>query len=293
MPVSRKGEAGTSAKSPGRKGLTSPSDPGSSNLIGLRVAVTRPAADDGEDPLMVALRDSGALPRHLPLTRILPPRDPEALRRAVARVTDYDWLILTSPRAVKAVAVAMIQNGQTPESVVGRVRVAAVGPATAGALDALRLSPDLTPDRFVAEGLVEAFRIRGIEEEARILLLRAEEGRALLPAFLEGAGARIDVVAAYRTVADQDVAKRMAEMVVAREFDALTFTAGSAVRSFAAAWGDRGPLPAGIRIVALGPATARELEGCGFPVDRIASPHTIEALASAVVPRDDLDENCS
>jgi len=238
---------------------------------------------------MVVLRDSGALPVHFPLTRILPPGDPESLRRAIARVTDYDWLVLTSPRAVSAVAEAMRQNGQTPQSVAGHVRVAAVGPATAQALVRLHLSPDLTPVRFVAEGLVEAFRDVGIEEEARILLPRAEEARDVLPAFLEEAGARIDIVPAYRTVPDLDVAKRMAELVAAGELDVLTFTAGSAVRSFAAGWGQQGPLPTGVSVIALGPATARELEGCGFPVDRIASPHTIEALASALVPGADSD----
>jgi len=238
---------------------------------------------------MVTLRDSGTLPVHLPLTRILPPRDLEALRRAISRLTDYDWLVLTSPRAVSAVAEAMVQNGQTPQSVAGRVRVAAVGPATAQALVRLRLSPDVTPERFVAEGLVEAFRNIGIEKEARILLPRAEEGRAVLPAFLEASGAQIDIVAAYRTVPNPDVARRMVEMVGAGQLDVLTFTAGSAVRSFAAAWGHRGPLPTGVAVIALGPATARELERCGFPVDRIASPHTIEALASAVVLKADED----
>jgi len=245
--------------------------------------------DEGEEPLTIALRDSGALPVHLPLTRILPPRDPDSLRHAIARVTDYDWLVLTSPRAVAAVAEAMRRNGQTPQSLVGRVRVAAVGPATAQALAELHLTPDLTPARFVAEGLVEAFRKIGIEEEARILLPRAEEGRDVLPAFLEGAGAHIDVVAAYRTVPDPDVARRMAEGVAAGEFDVLTFTAGSAVRSFASAWGRRGPLPTGVSVIALGPATGRALEEYGFPVDRIAEPHTIEALAAALVRRADSD----
>lgn len=107
----------------------------------------------------------------------------------------------------------------------------------------------------------------------------------MLPEFLKEAGADVDVVVAYRTVPDLDVAHDLVGMVAALEFDVLTFTAGSAVRSFAAAWGHRGPLPTGVSVVALGPATAHELEAHGFTVDRIALPHTIEALASAVGPR--------
>ena len=78
-------------------------------------------------------------------------------------------------------------------------RVAAIGPGTAGALREHGVIADVVPERFVAEGLVEALADVPVR---RALVARAAEARDVLPDALRERGAEVDVVALYETVAE-------------------------------------------------------------------------------------------
>ena len=58
---------------------------------------------------------------------------------------------------------------------------------------------DVVPERFVAEGLVEA--LAGLPV-TRALVARAADARDVLPDALRDRGAQVDVVALYETVAE-------------------------------------------------------------------------------------------
>jgi uroporphyrinogen III methyltransferase/synthase len=236
----------------------------------------------GEDHLVALLRSVGALPLHLPLIRVLPPLDRSPFIRAVREVRGYDWIVLTSPRAVSHLGSALRDEGIDPRSLPDAgVRVCAVGPATAVALEEERVSVDLLPVRFNAEGVVEAMRSANPENQGiRILLPRAQEGREVIPQELSRAGMRVDVVPAYRTVPVLEEGVHLADLVRSRKVDVLTFTSGSAVRSFAAAWSASGPPEVGI--VAMGPSAASALTTAGLPVHRIALVHTLAGLVAAL-----------
>ena len=77
--------------------------------------------------------------------------------------------------------------------------MAAIGPGTARALGEHGIRADVVPERAVAEGLVDA--LAGIDV-ARALVVRAREGRELLPDALRARGAEVDVLALYETVAE-------------------------------------------------------------------------------------------
>lgn len=221
---------------------------------------------------------------HIATTRTAPATDLDPLREAAMHIAEYDWLVVTSARTVPPLMEALTRAGVPAEDVrASGVRICAVGPRTGDALSVAGLSPDILPERFVAEGVVKALLEATDLEGARILLPRAEEGREVIPAELEAAGASVDVVPAYRTDGDPEESGRLAELVSGGGVDVLTFTAGSAVRSFAMAWGRRGrPLPDGVGVVALGPATADALEEEGLPVHGVADPHTLEGLVYAL-----------
>ena len=93
--------------------------PTARRLEGRRVLVLRPEGQ-AED-LARALAEEGAVPVLVPAIRILPLPDTAALEAALRR--DHDWVVFTSVNGVAAIN----------EAVSGRV--AAVGPATAEALD--------------------------------------------------------------------------------------------------------------------------------------------------------------
>ena len=78
-----------------------------------RVLVTREEPENG--PLSRALVDRGARVLLLPLLETRPPAHPEELARAATRIESYDWVFLTSARAVSALAHAV------PRGVPGRL----------------------------------------------------------------------------------------------------------------------------------------------------------------------------
>ncbi len=247
-----------------------------------------------EDRLVSLLRDRGAYPIHLPTTAIVPTDDPGPLERAVAAMDAYDWLIVSSRRAVPPLEKALRAAGLSPDEVRDRgLRVCAVGPRTAEALAELGLPPEIVPEAFVAESLVAAFldSVGSADAEVggiRALFPRAREGRDVIPEALRARGIVIDVVTAYGTVECREEANELARLVEARGVDLLTFTAGSTARSFGRAWQRRAAStglsawPRGIGVVGIGPATAEAAREVGLPVDAVAHPHTLEGLVSAV-----------
>lgn len=248
-------------------------------LAGRSVLVTRPTRQ-AED-LSRRLRALGATVVELPTIRIEDPPDPEPLREAARALPSYDWLVVTSVNGVRRLRAAFEATGGDPAAA-GKVRVAAIGPATAEAVDALGLRPALVPDRYRAEALLET--VLGVEggslEGRRVLLPRAAEARDVLPEGLRAAGARVDEVAAYVTVPAEEAAAELEALLANRGVDWLTFTASSTVRSFRSLAGSG---TGGARVAAIGPITAATARELGFHVDVVAAVHTIPGLVRALV----------
>ncbi len=234
-----------------------------------RVLITR-AVEQAEE-LAERVRALGMEPVLYPTIRIAPPEDVAALDAALIRLGagEYDWLVLTSVNGVRFVweRLGAIGVGGIPEG----VRVAVIGPATAQALLQRGVRPALVPDEYVAEGLARALGdVRG----QRFLLARADRARPTLREMLEAQGARVDEVVAYRTVIAPPA-------VPPPEVDIITFTSPSTVQGFVAAWGDR-PLPEHVRVVCIGPITARAAHSAGLPVNAVAEEYTINGLVLAL-----------
>lgn len=268
---------------------------GASVLDDLRVAVTRSGAGGPKDPLSRILREAGVILLPFPLTRTEPPRDAGALERATLELSGYDWLVVTSVRAVPPLVQAIRRmEVSISEARAGGLRICAVGPRTGEVLARSGLLPDLLPERFNADGVVRSVLSASEGKSLRVLFPRAEEGREAIPRRLRGAGAEVHVVAAYRTVPVPGTGASLAALVAAGGVDALTFTAPSGVRLFVEAWvehlGERPPgerpdrlaIPEGVGVLALGPSTAGALWARGVTVDRVAEPHTFEGLRRAL-----------
>ena len=147
-------------------------------LTGLVVVVTRPAGEDEDLSRMLA--GLGADVVHLPMIEFEPPADPDPLERALDRWEEYDWVMFTSPRGVTWVAEALVTRGSAPEWHPPR-RLAVVGPTTAAVARGVGWAPELVPERFDAEGLLEAIDRRGEWfSGARVLLPVAEVAREAL-----------------------------------------------------------------------------------------------------------------
>ena len=244
--------------------------------------VTRAAHQAG--PLVRALRRAGAEPILLPTIAVAPPEDPGALKAALAELVGggYDWVLFTSANAVRQTLATLARMGHGADAL-GRARVAAVGPATAGALSAAGAGDAGIPGTFTG---ADAARLLG-PGPGRVLLPRAEGARPETRAALVSAGWTCDDVTAYRTVpATPDPGALGA--LRRGSFDAVTFTSGSAARNFVAiagppaALGLAGGDAPGPVVACIGPATARAAREAGLRVDAVASAHTTEGLVAAL-----------
>ena len=73
-----------------------------SSLAGKRIVITRAAGQS--EALARALSARGAVPVVLPLVAFAEPEDFTPLDRAIAGIEQFDWMILTSAQAVRALA---------------------------------------------------------------------------------------------------------------------------------------------------------------------------------------------
>jgi uroporphyrinogen III methyltransferase / synthase len=247
-------------------------------LFGRRVVVTR--AREQASALVEALRAAGADPIEIPTIRIAEPDDAgAALAAAVGRVSSYDWVVLTSANGARRFC-EHLRDGRD----LAGVRLAAIGPGTADALAEQHLVADLVPPRFVAESLLEAFPLPsasgssdGATGRGRVLLARAAVARDVLPEGLRDLGWEVDVVDAYRTVAEpvDDSRRRAAE-----DADVVTFTSSSTVERWVEALGAAATPPV---VACIGPVTADTARAHGIDVDVVARDHTIPGLVAALV----------
>ena len=241
------------------------------SLAGRRVLVVRPAAQGVASAAV--LRAAGAEPVLVPLIELTPPTDGgAALRGAVQHLANYDWLVLTSSNGAERLVEAL-GDRRLPS----RLRVAVIGPATAGALAAAGVPVALVPDRYVAEGLLDAFPPPGDGDvEGRVLVVRAAVARDVLPDGLRAMGWSVDVVAAYRA---QPRTLAATERAVAATCDTVIFTSPSVVDSFC---DQPEPLPVPQTVAAIGPVTAAAARRRGLPVHVEAAEHTVAGVVAAL-----------
>jgi uroporphyrinogen III methyltransferase/synthase len=233
-------------------------------LHGRTIAVTRAQAQ--ASALAARLRELGAAVVEAPAIRT------RSLDAELPDLAGYDVVCVTSPNGAHALFERLDAARLDARALAGRT-VAAIGPGTARALADHGIRADLVPERAVAEGLVEA--LAGVDVR-HALVVRAREGRDVLPDALRERGAQVDVLALYETIAEPlDEATARA----AAGADYVTFTSASTVRFFLAAAGTLD----GPRVASIGPATSAALREAGLEPDLEADPHTPDGLVEALI----------
>jgi uroporphyrinogen III methyltransferase/synthase len=252
-------------------------------LFGVRVLVTR-AAEQAES-LAQALRERGAAAIELPMIRIEPPRDAAPLTAAVQALRSYHWLVFTSQNGVRAFFAELARQGFDSRQLHG-LRIAAIGPSTAEALEPYGVRADLVPSSFRGEALAESMlREQGdTMQGVRVLLPRAAVARDVLPETLRAAGASVDVVEAYRTEgATPEAAAYLRQLIERKELDVIAFTASSTVQHTLAAIGeDAAQRLQGLTFASIGPITTDTATAHGLHVALTADEYTIPGLVAAL-----------
>jgi uroporphyrinogen-III synthase len=156
--------------------------------------------------------------------------------------------------------------------------VAAVGHATASALEARGVRVDLVPAEQTAEHLVTALRERGLAGQ-RFWLPQGNLARTTLADGLRVAGAQVETTVVYRTVPNDRLDPDVRQQIVGGAVDVLTFASPSAVRSFLDALGSDRDKVTKIAAVAIGPTTADSIRDQALNLAAVAD----DASASGII----------
>jgi uroporphyrinogen III methyltransferase / synthase len=249
-------------------------------LEGRRVVVTRPRAQAKK--LVGLLLEAGAEPVFLPTIRIEPVTPDAEGEEALRSVAEHDGVIFTSANAVHRLLDELSRLG-LDTSALAAPRLVAVGSATARALSARGVEPDLVPERFSVEAVVEALGEAGIRGR-RFLYPCARVTRPTLHEAVPALGGTLVEVVLYETVGarpgDAPIPKELSDGSI----DAVTFMSPSAVHGFFAALGaeQAREVLAAAAAVAIGPTTEAALREEGVAEPAVAAKATVEALVEVV-----------
>lgn len=158
-------------------------------LAGVGVLVTRP--EHQAESLVLAIEAAGGRAIRFPAIAI-EPRPEEAVAADAARLPDPDISIFVSANAVRY---------GLPFA--GTARIAAVGPATAAAIEAAGRRVDIRPaEGFDSEHLLAEPELVDVSGKV-VRIIRGESGRELLAETLRERGAAVDYLAVYTRRAAQ------------------------------------------------------------------------------------------
>ena len=248
-------------------------------LLGKRVLVPRTREQAGT--LSQLLLEQGADPVEIPTIKVEPVEDTTKLDTALKSLSDYDWVVFASVNGVSQAFSRLRELGMDSRSFSG-TRVCAIGPATASALGERGIVADYVPGTAVSEAIVAGLGDSGLAGMS-VLLLRAEVGRDVLLSGIAEKGARVDDVAAYRTVVPEESREAIRELVSEHSLDVVTFTSSSTVTNLISLLGgDIAPLD-GVTVACIGPITARTAAESGLEVDVVARKATTAGLVEALV----------
>ena len=204
-------------------------------LAGKTILVTRSVSQSAE--FSDRLQEQGARVIEMPALVIGPPSSWEALDSAIAQLSSFHWLILTSHNAVDYFFQRLQAKGKDARSLFG-IKIAVVGKKTAESLRSHSLQPDFIPPNFIADSLVENFPWQGehggtAPTNCKILFPRVESGgREVLVKEFTAKGAQVIEVPAYQSCCPETIASIALAALQNRAVNIITFASSKTVQNF-------------------------------------------------------------
>ncbi|MEO0826947.1 MAG: uroporphyrinogen-III C-methyltransferase [Cyanobacteria bacterium J06635_15] len=254
-------------------------------LTAKTVLVTRAAGQSSQFSHL--LKAQGAAVIEMPALEITPPSSWDALDDAIARLSQFHWLVLTSANAVTYFCDRLLALGHDTRALAG-LKIAVVGKKTNRVLNQRGLMADFIPPDFVADAIVEHWPEAALAGQ-RLLFPRVESGgREVLVKELTSQGATVTEVAAYESGCPAAIAPEALKHLQARQVDVITFASSKTVRHgsllFEQALGDRWrDVLESVAIASIGPQTSETCHELIGRVDIEATEFTLDGLTQALV----------
>ncbi|MBE9186361.1 uroporphyrinogen-III C-methyltransferase [Microcoleus sp. LEGE 07076] len=261
-------------------------------LAGKTILVTRAASQSGE--FSDRLQQLGARAIEMPALVIGPPSSWEPLDRAIAQLSSFHWLILTSHNAVDWFFQRLQAKGKDARSLFG-IKIAVVGKKTAESLRSHSLQPDFIPPNFVADSLVENFPWEGgrggtAPTNCKILFPRVESGgREVLVKEFTTKGAQVIEVPAYQSCCPETIAPLALAALQNQAVNIITFASSKTVHNFCNLIGKNPELSLSedwlenVCIASIGPETSKSCYNLLGKLDVEAQEYTLDGLTEAIV----------
>jgi len=247
-------------------------------LLGKKILVTRGKQQAKEFSSKIS--EVGGIPLEFPLIAFEASNNKAEIEQAISLIHTYDWIIFTSKNGVdfffKVYNSMLPMPGSFPKAVV-------VGTKTEMALKKYGHSPEIIPNEFVAEGVVEALKPR-ITSSDKILVVRGNLSRSVIKDELAKL-ATVDDLIVYETVANRAEKEKLLNLLETNSIDVLTFTSPSTVTSFLRLveemdkdkW-SKHPI-----VACIGPITMQALVDAGVVVHVCPIRYTTEAMIQELI----------
>ena len=197
-------------------------------LAGKTVLITRAAEQSSH--FTELLTEQGANVLEMPALVIQPPSSWQALDDAIADLSRFQWLILTSANGVEYFFQRLQTLGKDSRALAG-LKIAVVGKKTAIMLKQYGVTADFIPPNFVADSLIETFPENLLDQT--ILFPRVETGgRDILVKQLSEKGSNITEVPAYQSGCPESMASDVWRALIHQKIDIITFASSKTVQNF-------------------------------------------------------------
>ncbi len=231
-----------------------------------RLLLTRPTPDDpGWEGFLAA---HGIMVRALPLIKKAP------APFTLPPLSQFDWLLFTSPAGVQHFFDTRPSLPQPPPA------IAVVGSETAKVVRHYGFEPDFIPTVYsgatAADEWTQAHPLKG----RRILWPCGNQALPTVQTTLKAHDAQVTPLVVYQTQGDTSPEMKAAlHQALANGVEILAFASPSAVKAFA-----QMTSPEAHQLIAcIGPTTTHAAQGCFNRADIEAAPHTLRGLAQAII----------
>jgi uroporphyrinogen-III synthase len=212
------------------------------------------------------IKEFGGVPVSYPLIQLVPINCKE-LKHEVNN-NKFDWIIFTSVQAVDFFF-------QTISATQIKSKIAVVGNTTKKSVEDKGISVDFIPTKYTAKQLAQEIPI---QTNQHIFIPRSDLAKKDIDKIIEERNCIITTLPIYKNISVNYSLKEIEELNN-QVIDFVTFTSGSAVRSFV----KNGIEITNRKVICIGPETANVAEDNNIEVDAIADPYTIEGMLDALI----------